>query len=90
MALVLLWMVLGIVIGIFLSNFPRLLKINENLLNVSIYALLLILGISIGSNKNITSHFYSLGVQALVIALGAIGGSVLVSWIIYRLFFYIK
>ncbi len=90
MALVLLWMILGIAIGLTLSNYAGLLKINDRLLNLAIYALLLLLGISIGSNEKIITNFYGLGVQALVIASGAIGGSVLVSWMVYRLFFHIK
>ena len=83
-------MVSGIITGYILSKYPSVIRINEKLLNLSIYALLLLLGIGVGSNGKIISNIYNLGFQALIIAMGAITGSVLLCWLIYKAFFHIK
>lgn len=90
MAIIMGLMLAGIISGSILSKFPSIIKVNEKLLNLAIYALLLLLGIGVGSNNKIISNIYNLGYQALIIALGAIIGSVLLCWLIYKAFFHIK
>ena len=90
MAIILGLMLVGIVTGYFLEKFPALVKTNEKLLNLAIYCLLLLLGLAVGSNGKIISNIYSLGFQALIITLGAITGSILACWLIYKTFFNVK
>lgn len=83
-------MLAGILLGLALGKNPIILKINEKLLNVAIYILLLLLGISVGSNDKIIDNLYNIGLQALIITIGAIAGSVALCWIIYKTFFHLK
>lgn len=80
-------MMVGIVVGVWLRTKPRLVLLNDRLTTYAIYLLLLLLGISIGSNKTIVSNLPILGVKALVITLGAVIGSVLLAFVTYRVFF---
>jgi len=90
MTIILGLMLAGILTGLFLNNYPAIVKINEKLLSLAIYALLLLLGIAVGSSEKIISNIYNLGFQAIIITLGAITGSVLVCWMIYKAFFHLK
>lgn len=87
MLLVLLIMIAGIITGVFIHHKPTLIKVNDQLISVAIYVLLFLLGVSVGLNKTIIQNIGTLGFQALVITLGAVTGSVLVSWVIYKAFF---
>lgn len=87
MILVLLVMTAGIILGAFVHQKPLLIKINDQLISLSIYVLLLLLGISVGLNKTIVQNIGTLGFQALVITLGAVLGSVVFSWLVFRIFF---
>lgn len=53
----------------------------------TIYALLFLLGISVGSNKSIMNNLGTLGVEALLIAVAGTMGSVIAAGIVYHLFF---
>ncbi len=90
MTIILILMLAGILLGLALGKNPIILKINEKLLNVAIYILLLLLGISVGSNDKIIDNLYNIGLQALIITIGAIAGSVAFCWIIYKTFFHLK
>jgi uncharacterized membrane protein YbjE (DUF340 family) len=87
MITVLIIMILGIGIGIISRKFPSVIKANEKLISVAIYLLLFLLGVSVGTNKEIISNLYNLGFQALIITLGATAGSIFLCWIIYKFFF---
>lgn len=87
MVSVLLVMTAGIIIGAFIHHKPLLVRINDQLISLAIYVLLFLLGISVGLNKTIVQNIGTLGYQALVITLGAVLGSVLFSWLIFRIFF---
>lgn len=87
MFLVLLIMIAGIITGVFIHRIPTLIKVTDQLISVAIYVLLFLLGVSVGLNKTIIQNIGTLGFQALIITLGAVTGSVLVSWLIYKAFF---
>jgi uncharacterized membrane protein YbjE (DUF340 family) len=87
MATVLLIMLGGMGFGYFISNHHKLLKINDKLITWAIYGLLLLLGISVGLNKTIIENIGKIGVQSVIIATGAITGSVLVLWALYHFVF---
>lgn len=90
MAIILILMLAGIIVGLVLGKYPIIPKINEKLLNMAIYILLLFLGIAVGSNEKIINNLFAIGLQALVIAIGAIAGSVVVCWMIYKAYFHLK
>lgn len=84
---VLLVMSAGIIVGAFIHKKPLLVKFNDQLISLAIYVLLFLLGISVGLNKTIVQNIGALGYQALIITLGAVLGSVLFSWLVFRIFF---
>lgn len=87
MILVLLVMTAGIILGAFIHKKPLFVKMNDQLISLAIYVLLLLLGISVGINKTIVQNIGTLGFQALVITLGAVLGSVLFTCLVFRIFF---
>ena len=87
MIIVLLLMLAGIFIGWFLKHHPKLIKLNDQLILYAIYLLLFLLGVSVGLNKQIIQNIAKIGVQSLIITVGAISGSVIVLAIIYRFAF---
>ncbi len=87
MITVLVIMTAGILIGWLISNKEKLLKINSELTNWAIYLLLFLLGLSVGSNEEILTNFDRIGLQAIVITIFAVIGSILVSWLTYIIFF---
>jgi len=87
MVTVLLVMLAGILIGFAINRFPRMIKLNDRLISYAIYLLLALLGISVGLNKTIIQNLDKIGVQALIITLGAIAGSVFTLWVVFRVFF---
>ena len=87
MLTVVLIMMAGIVLGYFLRTRKRLAAINDKLITYAIYLLLLLLGISIGSNKTIVANLPVLGVKALVVTIGAMVGSILLALLTYNIFF---
>ena len=82
-------MLAGIFIGFAIHRYPAIIRINEKLITWAIYLLLFLLGISVGLNKTIIQNLNKIGLQAITITIGAITGSVLTLWLIYRLFFQI-
>jgi uncharacterized membrane protein YbjE (DUF340 family) len=80
-------MLAGVAIGFVINRFPKAIKANDKLISWAIYLLLLLLGISVGLNKTIIQNLDKIGVQAAIITLGAISGSVLTLWLVYRLWF---
>lgn len=87
MITVLVLMTTGIVLGMVLNKLPKLLKSVDKLINYAIYLLLFLLGVSVGINDKIINSLDTIGIQALWITLGAIAGSVLVSWGLYHIVF---
>ena len=59
----------------------------QKLINYAIFLLLFLLGITIGANEDVMNNLDSIGLEALLITLAAIAGSVLCAWGVYRFFF---
>ena len=55
--------------------------------NYAIFLLLFLLGITVGANEDVMNNLDSIGLEALLITLAAIAGSVLCAWGVYRFFF---
>lgn len=78
-------MFFGVAIGLLLRN--KNLKALPKLINIVIYLLLFSLGIIVGTNEMIIKNLHTIGLQALIITLGGIIGSITFSWLVYRYFF---
>jgi Kef-type K+ transport system membrane component KefB len=87
MSTILVLLILGILLGRLLRNKPGSLKLIDQITTGSIYLLLFLLGISIGANKAIISNLSNLGLTAVTITAFSLAGSILLSIIVYRLFF---
>ncbi len=87
MTTVLIIMTIGITIGFFISKKESLIKINDKLVTWAIYLLLFLLGIGVGTHKDIINNIHTIGLQAIIITIGAILGSLVCAYIVYKLFF---
>ena len=54
---------------------------------ITVYALLLVMGLEVGANRAVAANFLSIGWEALLISLSATLGSVLAAWAVFRFFF---
>ena len=79
-------MFLGIGIGYLLRNLKFLEKVEKST-SLTIFLLLFVLGLSIGSNSLIVNNLGKFGWQAIVLATLSILGSMLASFLVLRLFF---
>ena len=77
----------GIFIGYLLRKHKKLVKPVDKITMFSIYLLLFLIGVSIGSNKEIITNIGSLGIIAVILSSGAIIGSILLSVPVYKKFF---
>jgi hypothetical protein len=66
----------GILLGRLLRAHPSLIRFADRLAMASILLLLFVLGLSVGIQREILAHLGTLGLQAAVLTLGAIVGSV--------------
>ncbi len=75
--LILLFLILGMIVGIKCKIGERVMAVNRRLVSLSIYILLFIMGLKIGNNKEIFASIPSLGLYALILCIGAMTGSFL-------------
>ncbi|MCY1635188.1 LysO family transporter [Marinifilum sp. D737] len=87
MITVLVLMTLGIGLGFFVGKFPKVIKGVDKMTTWSIYLLLFLLGIGVGLNEKIINNLHTIGLQALILTIGAILGSLIFAYITYKLFF---
>lgn len=78
-------MLLGVGVGYMLRN--RKLTFLNLAITLFIWGLLFLLGTQVGGNGAIMDNLSTIGVEALVITLGALVGSVLLAWGVYVWFF---
>lgn len=77
----------GILAGYLIRSFGHLVRASERLTTWAIYALLLLMGIGVGANREIMTSLHTLGLKALWVAIGGVVGSVLTGWLTFRVFF---
>jgi len=87
MLTVVLIMTAGMLLGYILRNRTGLFKRIERWVSLTIYLLLFLLGVTVGKNDVIVKNIHLIGIKALIITLAAVGGSVVLSWLVYRFFF---
>lgn len=78
-------MLAGFVIGHFLHEGKFLQKI-EKTTSLTIFALLFVLGLSIGSNRLIVDNLGRFGWQAAILAVLSLSGSIVAARIVFQLF----
>lgn len=78
-------MICGILIGFRFRK--RNLKYISSSITVAIWILLFLLGIQVGGDPKIMDNLGAIGGEALWLTLGAVGGSVICAWGVYRFFF---
>lgn len=77
--IILLILLLSVSIGIMLRKF-RILRHLGKTATLTVWLLIFVFGISLGSNKEIVSDFGRLGITAVIVALMGVAGSVLAAW----------
>jgi len=77
----------GILIGLLIVEKPKLRLFNNHLLNWAIYLLLFLLGISVGTNREVIQNIGKIGYEAIAIGIFSIAGSVLLSAILFKFLF---
>ncbi len=87
MAEILILMFGGMIIGHVISSRKKLVNVLEKLIMWSIFLLLFLLGIAIGRNPEIMQALGTLGLTAMILSLGGIGGSVIMAYVLWRIFF---
>jgi uncharacterized membrane protein YbjE (DUF340 family) len=87
MIIVLLFLTSGIITGYILKKHIKIINISDKLLTWSIYLLLFLLGISVGSNQKIISNFDKIGFQAIILSIAGIVGSIIIAFFVYKFFF---
>jgi len=74
-------------LGFLLKTKQRIVTANEKLITYAIYLLLFLMGVSIGSNELIMNSLSSLGTLALLLSTGAVAGSILMGFLVFKIFF---
>lgn len=80
-------LVAGIILGVFIRDYKTLIKVISRLTDGAIFLLLFFLGISVGMNEQIITNFQKIGLQSFIITILATVGSILVSYMVYKIFF---
>ena len=78
-------MLTGMLVGYLLRN-KRLLWIHK-IITLLIWTLLFLLGIDVGGNEAIIKGLNTLGLEAIIITLAAVSGSVVWAWGLWYLFY---
>lgn len=75
-------MLLGVAVGYLFKH--RQLSFIPKVITLLIWFLLFILGIQVGSNSEIVKSLHLIGLDAFMITLAAVIGSLLSSWLLWR------
>jgi uncharacterized membrane protein YbjE (DUF340 family) len=84
---VLLFLAAGVFVGYLLRTRRGVLATAGTATTWSLYLLIFLLGISVGANEAVVRGLGRLGMQALVLSIGGIVGSILVGCVVSRMFF---
>lgn len=75
---------IGIAIG-FLFRRQPLFRHADRAITLTVYLLLFIFGVTIGSNRTLIERFSEYGIQALLLALAGVAGSASLTYLVLRL-----
>lgn len=79
-------MLAGVAAGYLLRN-RSIMKKTGKAISWTIYIMLFVLGVKIGTNEQILHNLSGIGLQALLMAAAGIIGSILAAALVYKLFF---
>lgn len=77
----------GFVAGLLLRQKRKAVMITDKLMLLSIYMLLFFLGFSIGGDPVILANFPEFGLNAILITIGGVTGSILAAWATWTFIF---
>lgn len=75
-------MLSGMAVGFLLRK--RRLRVVLHAVTVLIWALLFLLGVEVGTNRQVIEGITSLGLEALWLSLAGLAGTVLLAWALWR------
>lgn len=84
---VIIFLITGMLMGFILRRNARLISLADKLTTITIYLFLFVLGVSVGINEEIVQNLAQLGLQALILAVSGILGSVLLAYFVFIYFF---
>lgn len=84
---VIIFLITGMLMGFILRRNARLISLADKLTTITIYLFLSVLGVSVGINEEIVQNLAQLGLQALILAVSGILGSVLLAYFVFIYFF---
>lgn len=87
MLVIILFLIIGVSLGLSASRISILLKMNERMLTLSVYLLLFMLSISIGADDLIVRNLDRIGWYAFFVIVGAVAVSTIVCWHLYKTLF---
>ena len=87
MFIVLIIMLGGMASGYLLRHQTGLHRTVSQTIMPTVCILLFLMGISIGSQDQLIEHLSEFGKTALMLTIGAVAGSVICAWLVYRYFF---
>ena len=77
----------GFIVGVLLRRKARTLKILERLTLWAVFLLIFLLGAAGGASNEVIGNISKVGIQALVVSLGAMLGSAVLSYFVYVIWF---
>lgn len=84
---ILIIMFCGIVVGFIFRKKRSIITTADKFAGWSIYLLLFLLGLSVGNNEKVINNFAQIGFNAIILTLSGISGSIILSFIVYKIFF---
>lgn len=78
---------IGLFFGFLLRKFEKMEKPLNSIIMISIYGLLFFIGINVGSNEVILKNLTKIGINAFILTIAAVAGSILVSIPVFKNFF---
>lgn len=87
MIILLVCLLAGMGLGGIVQRQKRCVKFIDQFIQITVAVLLFILGVSIGENRAIIDNLTSLGLDAVLLTVGAVLGSILAVCPVYVLFF---
>ena len=82
--------ILVLILGFFLGRIFKdysILKWSDKTVNILLYCLLFIFGLSLGQRKDLLENIGQIGVEISILTLAAMLGSVIVAKIVYQIFY---
>jgi Kef-type K+ transport system membrane component KefB len=77
----------GIFLGYLLRNIKKIEKRIDFVTTISIFTLLFMMGVSVGSNKLIISNLATIGLDAFLLTLGGVVFTILISFLVFKVIY---